>query len=252
MSDRPPLMSIASPYDLKSKRVLVTGASSGIGREVAKRCAAMGAVMVITGRDKSRLADTQAALTEGDHQVIPADLTDVGLIRTFVARVGGIDGIVHCAGIHGVMPVRMVSKDFVDKVLNTNFLAPVLLTQQFLAQKFLKDNASVLFMASIAAHTGTVGVATYSASKSATLGFMRPLALEVAKRGIRVNALSPGLIDTPLVNTDRVWLEEKAKPYPLGLGQPSDVANAAVFLLSDASRKITGSIFHIDGGIPFT
>jgi len=245
-------MSRTSPYDLKNKRILVTGASSGIGREIAKQCAVMGAVMVITGRDESRLADTLAALPEEEHRVIPADLTDVDSIKTFVARVGQIDGVVHCAGVHGVMPARMVGKDFLDKVLNANFQAPVLLTQQFLAKKALTDNASILFMASIAAHTGTVGVATYSASKSAILGFMRPLALEVAKKGIRVNALSPGLIDTPLVNTDRAWLEEKAKPYPLGLGQPEDVAHAAVFFLSDASRKITGSVFHIDGGIPFT
>lgn len=245
-------MSKASPYGLSNKRILVTGASSGIGREVAMQCAHMGAVLVLSGRNKAGLDETLSMLPGSGHVVIPADLSQADALKAFVASVGLIDGVVHCAGVHGVMPVRMLSKAFLDQVLSVNFHAPVLLTQQLLAQKTLKDHGSIVFIASIAAHTGTVGVATYSSSKAAILGFMRPLALEVAKKGIRVNALSPGLIDTPLVNSDRAWLEEKAKPYPLGLGQPIDVANTAVFFLSDASLKITGSIFHVDGGIPFT
>jgi NAD(P)-dependent dehydrogenase (short-subunit alcohol dehydrogenase family) len=107
-------------------------------------------------------------------------------------------------------------------------------------------------MTSIAAHTGTVGVGPYSASKAALIGLMRCLALEVAKRGIRVNSLSPGLVDTPLVNKIRAWLDEKDKMYPLGIGRPEDVAYATVYFLSDASRKITGTSFNLDGGIPFT
>lgn len=242
----------SSPYSLENKRILITGASSGIGKEVAVQCALMGAKLVISGRDNSRLSETLSLLAGEGHVSISADLTQVESIKELSAQAGLIDGVVHCAGVDGVIPARMISKEFLDRVLEANFYAPTLLTQQLLAQKTLKDGGSILFMTSIAAHTGTAGVGPYSASKTAILGLMRCLALEVAKRGIRVNSLSPGLIDTPLVNKNRAWLEEKARSYPLGLGQPVDVANAAVFYLSDASRKITGTAFHVDGGIPYT
>lgn len=245
-------MIASSPYHLHHKRILVTGASSGIGREVAIQCARMGATVILTGRDHTRLAETASLMQAGDHLSLVADLTQLDAIKTLVKQAGAIDGVVHCAAIDGVIPARMISKAFLDRVLETNFHAPVLLTQQLLAQKTLQDGGSIVFMTSIAAHTGTVGVGPYSASKTAILGLMRCLALEVAKRGIRVNAISPGMVDTPLVNEDRDWLEEKVRNYPLGLGQPIDVAHAAVFHLSDASRKITGTAFHIDGGVPYT
>ena len=245
-------MVASSPYHLHHKRILVTGASSGIGREVAIQCARMGSTVILTGRDHTRLAETASLMQAGDHLSLVADLTQLDAIKTLVKQASAIDGVVHCAAIDGVIPARMISKAFLDKVLETNFHAPVLLTQQLLAQKTLQDGGSIVFMTSIAAHTGTVGVGPYSASKTAILGLMRCLALEVAKRGIRVNAISPGMVDTPLVNEDRDWLEEKVRNYPLGLGQPIDVAHAAVFHLSDASRKITGTAFHIDGGVPYT
>jgi NAD(P)-dependent dehydrogenase (short-subunit alcohol dehydrogenase family) len=121
-----------------------------------------------------------------------------------------------------------------------------------LFKKSLRNGSSLVFLSSIAAHTGTVGVGPYSASKAALEGMIRCLALEIAPRGMRANALAPGLVDTPLVNGDRAWLEEKAKSYPLGLGKPEDVAYAAIYLLCDASRKITGTRLHLDGGIPWT
>jgi len=241
-----------NPFQLTGKRILITGASSGIGREIAIQCALAGARIIINGRDQSRLNETLAALHGKEHQAIIADLTDIEAISSLAKQAGKIHGVVHCVGVSGVTPVRMLGKPFLDHVFTSNFYAPALLTQQLLAQKTLIDGGSVVFMTSIAAHTGTVGVAPYSASKTAIIGLMRCMALEIAKRGIRVNSLSPGLIDTPLVNQDRAWLEEKAKPYPLGLGQPSDVAYAAVFFLAEASRKITGTSFHIDGGIPYT
>jgi NAD(P)-dependent dehydrogenase (short-subunit alcohol dehydrogenase family) len=241
-----------NPFHLRGKTILVTGASSGIGREVAVQCAEAGAQLVISGRDETRLNETFAALSGDGHRAVPADLTDHDQLRALADQAGMVDGVVHGAGVDGVIPIRMVSQPFLDRVFSANFDAPVLLTQRLLSHKSIRDGGSILFMTSIAAHTGKVGVGPYSASKAALIGLMRCLALEVVKRGIRVNALSPGLVDTPLVNADRAWLDAQSKAYPLGIGQPSDVAHAAVYFLCDASSKVTGTSFNMDGGIPFT
>jgi NAD(P)-dependent dehydrogenase (short-subunit alcohol dehydrogenase family) len=240
------------PFHLKGKRVLVTGASSGIGRAVAIECARAGAVVVASGRDPQRLAECLTMLGAGNHLALPADLTDAAEMAELVAQAGQIDGVVHCAGVHGVTPVRMLRESFLEQVFDANFIAPVLLTQKLLYQKALNNGASILYVSSIAAHTGTVGVGPYSASKAAIEGLMRCLALEVAPRSMRVNALAPGLVDTPLVNSDPAWLADKAATYPMGIGKPEDVAYAAIYLLCDASRKVTGTTLHLDGGIAWT
>ena len=241
------------PFHLRGKTVLVTGASSGIGRAVAVECARAGARVVINGRDAVRLADTLALLDAGlEHMACVADLTDPPQMARLVAACGELDGVVHAAGVHGVTPLRMLRQSFMQTVLDANFLAPLMLTQQLLAKKMLRNGASLVFMSSIAAHTGTVGVGPYSASKAALEGMIRPLALEIASRAMRANAIAPGLVDTPLVNDDRAWLDDKANMYPLGLGTPEDVAYAAIYLLADISRKVTGTQLHLDGGIPWT
>jgi NAD(P)-dependent dehydrogenase (short-subunit alcohol dehydrogenase family) len=241
------------PFHLQGKTVLVTGASSGIGRAVAVECARAGARVVITGRDPQRLDQTLAMLDAGSgHSACVADLTDAAQLAHLVDQAGELDGVVHAAGIDGVTPVRMLRQGFMESVLNGNFMAPLMLTQKLLFKKSLRNGSSIVFLSSIAAHTGTVGVGPYSASKAALEGMIRCLALEIAPRGMRANALAPGLVDTPLVNQDRAWLDEKAKSYPLGLGKPEDVAYAAIYLLCDASRKVTGTRLHLDGGIPWT
>jgi NAD(P)-dependent dehydrogenase (short-subunit alcohol dehydrogenase family) len=241
------------PFHLQGKTVLVTGASSGIGRAVAVECARAGARVVITGRDPQRLDQTLAMLDSGSgHLACVADLTDAAQLAHLVDQAGELDGVVHAAGIDGVTPVRMLRQGFMESVLNGNFMAPLMLTQKLLFKKSLRNGSSIVFLSSIAAHTGTVGVGPYSASKAALEGMIRCLALEIAPRGMRANALAPGLVDTPLVNQDRAWLDEKAKSYPLGLGKPEDVAYAAIYLLCDASRKVTGTRLHLDGGIPWT
>lgn len=241
-----------NPFHLRDKTILVTGASSGIGREVAIQCAQVGARLVISGRDAARLDETLVALPGNDHRSVVADLTDQKQLYALVEQAGQIDGVVHGAGIRGLSPVRMISESFLNNILSTNFNAPVLLTQRLLYQKSLRDGSSIVFMSSLAAHTGTVGVGSYSASKAALIGLMRCLALEVAKRGIRANALSPGLVNTPMTNHAREWLDEQDKIYPLGVGRPEDVAYAAIYFLSDASRKITGTSFNLDGGILYS
>jgi NAD(P)-dependent dehydrogenase (short-subunit alcohol dehydrogenase family) len=241
-----------SPFSLHGKTILVTGASSGIGRAVAVACADAGARLVITGRDRPRLDETLALLPAGAHQGVAADLTDPGQLAHLVSAAGQLDGVVYAAGTHGTSPVRMFRQAHLEAVMATNYTAPAMLTQKLLYQKQLKNGASLVFVSSISVHTGTVGVGPYAASKAALEGFMRALALEVAPRGMRANALAPGLVDTPLVNYATEWFAEQGKKYPLGLGRPEDVAHGAIYLLSDASRKVTGISLHLDGGIPWT
>lgn len=247
-----------NPFHLHGKTVLVTGASSGIGRAVAVECARVGARVVISGRNPQRLDDTMALLDAisgdgaGRHVACVADLTDAAQLDRLADATGEIDGVVHAAGIDGVTPVRMLRQSFMQSVLEGNFMAPLMLTQKLLYKKSLRNGASIVFLSSIAAHTGTVGVGPYSSTKAALEGMMRCLALEIAPRGMRANALAPGMVDTPLVNKDRDWLDEKARMYPLGLGRPEDVAYAAIYLLADVSRKVTGTRLHLDGGIPWT
>jgi NAD(P)-dependent dehydrogenase (short-subunit alcohol dehydrogenase family) len=244
---------IDHPFHLRGKTVLVTGASSGIGRAIAIECARAGARVVISGRNHERLHSTLAELKGGAaHLAVVAELTDSEQRAILVEQAGQLDGVVHAAGVDGLSPVRVLRPQFLSEVLGANFMAPVLLTQKLLYTKSLRNGASIVFLSSIAAHTGTVGVGPYSASKAALEGIMRCLALEVAPRGMRANTLTPGMVDTPLVNGDPAWLAEKGKGYPMGIGKPEDVAYAAIYLLADASRKVTGINLHLDGGIAWT
>lgn len=240
-----------TPYGLVGKTILVTGASSGIGRAVAQRCAEAGASVVVTGRDADRLAQTLQALPGDGHRAMPADLVDPAALRALADGCGPLDGVVHSAGVRGLSPIRMAGEKFVRHVMQINYEVPVLLTQRLLHRNVLRDNASMIFMSSIAAHIGTVGVGIYSGSKAALVGTMRCLALEVAKRGMRANCLCPGLVETNLITEDPGWFEGQKQRYPLGIGAPDDVAYACLYLLSDAGRKVTGIEFNMDGGVLF-
>jgi NAD(P)-dependent dehydrogenase (short-subunit alcohol dehydrogenase family) len=240
------------PFQLHGKTVLVTGASSGIGRAVAVECARVGARLVISGRNQERLDETMAmmkAVSSVDHVAFAADVTDAAQLSQLVQAAGEVDGVVHAAGISSVAPMRMLRQSAMQNTLDNNLLAPMLLTQQLMYKKSLRNGASLVFLSSIAAHTATLGLSPYAASKAALEGMIRPLALELAPRGMRANALAPGIVDTPMVNRDDDLMDAQRKLYPLGLGKPEDVAYAAIYLLSDASRKVTGTRLHLDGGI---
>ena len=238
-------------FGLNGKTILVTGASKGIGQVVARICAQAGARMIINGRNIARLEETLASLEGEGHRLLLGDLSDSAILESVSAECGKVDGVVHSAGVRGLAPMRIVSQQFLQEVMQINYFAPVMLTRHLLARQALNKGGSVIFLSSISALTGTVGVGPYAGSKAALIGTMRPLALELARREIRVNALCPGLVETTLITEDKNWFEESCKRYPLGIGQPEDVAMACLYFLSDSSKKVTGQVFNMDGGVEF-
>lgn len=238
-------------YGLGGKIILVTGASKGIGQEVAVQCAAAGARLIIMGRDEARLEETLSRLPGEGHRAVILELTNAVSRKQFAAECGPIDGVVHSAGIRGLSPMKMVSDSFLTQVMDSNYFAPMMLTRHLLAKQQIRAGGSLIFLSSIAALTGTAGVGPYAGSKAALVGSLRPLALELAKRGIRANALCPGLVETTLITEDKGWFEESRKRYPLGIGSPCDIAQACLYFLSDASTKLTGVVFSMDGGVEF-
>lgn len=244
-------INIADAFMLEGKTILVTGASSGIGRQVALSCSAAGAVVIATGRNEERLHKVLTELSVGDHRAIVADLANDAGIEALGSSVGKIDGVVHCAGISQLAPMRMASRAHIEGQLNANVIAPMLLTKQLLTRNCLLEHGSILFISSISAHIGVHGVTAYSASKAALEGMARSLSMEVARKKIRVNCLAPGLVETPMfaaAQSTTGGLEDTVAKYPLGIGKPEDVANAAIFFLSHASRWITGTTLVLDGG----
>lgn len=251
------MTAVPSPFSVAGKRVLVTGASSGLGRATAIALAANGAVVVACGRDRERLDATRSAMAGDGHALALGDLTTDEAMDATVEVAGKVDGVVHCAGISVPTPLRLAKREYVEAVMRTNYIAPMMLTQRLLAKSRVAKGGSILFLASSAAFRGVAGTAIYGASKGALVAAVRSVALETAKHGIRVNCLAPDLVETPLIETSGTlqgsgdWLEMQRKLHPLGLGKPEDVANSAMFFLSDASRWITGTTLLMDGGIIF-
>lgn len=242
---------VLNAFSLHGRTVLVTGASSGIGRQIALSCAAAGATVVITGRNGERLQAVFDELGCAPHQMLAADLNDEAQVDALSRAVGKIDGVVHCAGIAALSPLRMASREHIESQLATNVIAPMLLTRYLLARQAVRNDGSILFISSISAHVGVRGVGAYSASKAAIEGLARSLSMELAPRKIRVNCLAPGFVQTPMLAaalTTTGSLDTSVARYPLGIGQPEDVANAAIFFLSQASRWITGQTLVLDGG----
>ncbi len=241
-----------NPFSLSGRRVLVTGASSGIGRQIAISCAEMGAAVVLTGRDAGRLEATAASLPGEGHLPVAADLQNQDDLARVAAAAGELHGVVHAAGIAKLVPFRMINQKHLEEVFAINVNAPLLLTRALLAKKCIAAGGSIVFIGSVGSHIGPVATSVYSASKAALLGAMRSLAQEVVKQKIRANVIAPGYIRTPMLDqlgAAGAMLDSLIDYAPLGLGEPEDVANAAVFYLSDASRWMTRTFFIIDGGM---
>lgn len=243
---------------LSGKTVLVTGASSGIGRAVAQFFSVQGSRVIIAGRSISRLNDTLSTLTGDGHFYVSGDLSDTDELKRImndVFEVGGtLDGVVHCAGIQKTLPLQALKEADFDDLFNVNVKSAQFIAK-FLRRKgrYNKDGTSLTFITSVAATCGEPAISTYSASKAALIGLCKSLSSELARNNIRVNCIAPGHVETEmalefskqLTTEQHVIIEGK---HPLGLGKPEDVAHAAAFLSSDLSRWITGTTLFVDGG----
>ena len=244
-----------NPFSLVGKCILVTGASSGIGRGIAVACAKMGAKVVLSGRNEARLQETQSLLSGEEHLVLCGDLNLEDTRKEMVAKMPVLNGIVHCAGISQIQMAKFMDMSSLESIFNTNVFSPLMLNTLLLKKKKIQKNASIIFISSISGvYRSQIGEGGYGATKAALAGFVKSLALELSAQGIRVNTIHPGVVETPLLEVSNGTfgeeeLEALRQKYPLKrFGKPEDIAYCAVYLLSDASNWMTGSNILIDGG----
>ena len=242
-----------NPFTLAGKTILITGASSGIGKATAIECSKMKARVVATGRDQMRLEDTYNQLERGNHLMVTSDFYNGDDIDSLVTQLPHVDGIVHCAGLIKNVPFQFATRENLDEVLNVNFYAPAEITRKVLKVKKISKNGSIVFISSISGvYCSAVASSIYSASKGALNGLVKGLALDLAPKSIRVNCVNPGMIQTKIFANGLIIEEQLGadiKKYPLKrYGQPEEVAYAVIYLLSDASKWVTGSNLLIDGG----
>jgi len=247
------------PWDLTGKRILVTGASSGIGAATARVISQWGGVVVLLARDAERLRQTRDSLAGPGHALYQFDLTQLddipGLLKRIARDQGPLAGLVHAAGVSAVMQVGIIKPHHLEAMFAVNVHAALMLARGF-CQAGVKaaTGASLVFMSSAAAICGVAGMSVYAASKAALAGAVRSLACELAPRSIRVNAILAGAVRTTMhegLTVNRLSGEAIAgyeRRHPLGLGEPEDIAQAAGFLLSEAARWITGTGMVVDGG----
>ena len=246
-----------NPFSLEGKNILITGASSGIGRQCAISCSQMGAKVILVARNEERLKETLEQMEGTGHIYRVYDLEDLDnictLISSVVLSVGKIDGFVHAAGLEKTLPVKLLTPKDYEHIYKVNSLSGFEFIHQFSNKKYFNDGGHIVLISSITAVIGRGGVAAYAASKGAMVSAVRSMALELAKKKICINCISPGTVLTPLMENFLSTLSEddykkRIDGFPLGLGNTEDVANACIYLLSDASRWMTGQNLIIDGG----
>lgn len=243
---------------LHSKTIVITGASSGIGRQIAVEASRQEAAVILVARNKPRLEETRQLLKPGNHLVYPFDVTDFNnieqLIEDINSKAGAISGFVHCAGLESTIPFRNMNPSVYEGLFRVNVIAGLEFARIISKKKFMDpEGGSFVFLGSVMSHYGKEGKTGYCASKGALTSSIKSIALELSNRKIRCNVIMPGIVKTEMVDSMFESLPETSvnqiySQHPLGLGTPEDIAHLAVFLLSDKSRWITGSEIVIDGG----
>lgn len=248
-----------NPFSLKDKKIIITGASSGLGRACAILFSQLGAIIVLMGRDENRLIETRKnMLNPENHLIISLDLTKLEAIEADIkeasSKLGTFDGLVHCAGISTTLPLRLINEDKLNTFFQTNVYSAIQICKILSKPKYINEKGgSFVLISSVMGHVGEVGKTIYSLTKGALLAGAKSMALELAPKKIRVNCVSPGVIITPMTSAQPYNESEESlnliKSYhPLGLGEPNDVANACAYLISDASKWVTGTNLMVDGG----
>jgi len=240
---------------LQHKRILITGASSGIGRAIAIMAAKQGASLILTGRSEERLQGTKQLLRGTQHRTFPLDLSDDQRVLSQINQLvpEPLNGVVYCAGQAHIKPIKFLKPADVQRIYQINCIAPTILMSYLLKKKRICKQAAVVFISSIAAKQPYKGGSVYASTKAALESFSRSLALEYATQGIRANCIAPAMVKSPMYAqaqqvVSEQLMQEHAQQYPLGVGTSTDVAHAAVFLLSDAAKWITGQTLTLDGG----
>lgn len=248
---------MTNPMDLSGKTVLVTGASSGIGRETCRWLGELGARVVLVARNRDRLAEVAAELAAAQHRIEPFDLTRSEEIPQWlegiVKAVGPLDGVVHSAGVTHMQGIRDWNLADTEKVMRINLYPCFALAKGFRRRNCHRPRASLVFVSSIAGLRGQPSLGIYSAAKAAVMGLTRSLALELIRDGVRVNCVAPALVQTEMADgllghMTAEQVADVARDHPLGWGEPRDVANGIAFLLADSSKWITGTTLVADGG----
>ena len=242
-----------NPYSLEGKTILITGASSGIGRATAIECSKLGAKCVLTARNEERLQATLAAMEGEGHSVIVADLTNSEDLERLVTEVPELDGVVNNAGLALTKLITFTKESDLEKMFKINTFAPVMLIKWLLKKKKVNKNASIVVTSSVASMSYAPGNTIYGMTKSAIASFTKYCSLEMFEKNIRVNSIHPGMVDTEMTRNLSFSNEEieadKAKYFGKRYAEPYEIAWAIVYLLSDAAAWVTGSELVIDGGI---
>lgn len=238
---------------LKNKTILITGASSGIGSQIAIDCANEGAKVIVTGRNKERLNAVYSKLSGKGHLQFDFDMTNENATKNFIKQIDNISGLVHCAGVLKPYPIKFLTSEKIDETMKINFNSAVYLVAQLAAQKKISKNASFVFMSSISGQFPHKGNSLYCASKAAIETFSKTVALEFQHLFLRSNCICPAMIKTPMYDEaeqgmSKELMDQHIAKYPLGVGYPEDISNMAQFLLSDKSRWLTGQNIKMDGG----
>jgi NAD(P)-dependent dehydrogenase (short-subunit alcohol dehydrogenase family) len=242
---------------LAGRRILVTGASSGLGRAAAIALSECGAQVILTGRDEARLEETRGQLSGAAHQAVTMDFRTADDMAEFIkgqVKEGGpLNGVFHAAGISMTLPVRLIKQQQIDEVFRSSVYGAFGIARAAAQKNMVVDGGAIVFMSSVSALKGHNGMTVYSSAKAAVDGLVRSAAMELAPRAIRVNSIVCGAVYTEMYarEVDRMgpeWIASIGAKHPLGFGRTDDISNAVIYLMSDAARWVTGSAMAVDGG----